>query len=265
MNDKAGFDRKAIAQDWLPRYTGMPLEEFGDYILLTNFNGYVNRFAEKFKAKIYGLEKPMQACTNQDGVTIINFGIGSANAATIMDLLIAKMPEAVLFLGKCGGLKQSSEIGHFILPIAAIRGEGTSNDYVPNEVPALPSFKLHKFVSEHICRRGMDYRTGVVYTTNRRLWEHDNEFRQKLHDMACIGIDMETATIFIVGHFNEISRGALLLVSDVPITPDGVKTQHSDKHVTENWVDLHLDIGIEAMTEIGSKGEQIRHFRFDKC
>ena len=174
------------------------------------------------------------------------------------------MPEGVLFLGKCGGLKQSTEIGHFILPIAAIRGEGTSDDYVPAEVPALPSFKLHKFVSDQVVQRGLEYRTGVVYTTNRRLWEHDTEFRKKLNEMACIGIDMETATVFIVGHFNQISRGALLLVSDVPITPDGVKTQDSDKQVTEDWADLHLEIGIEAMTKIGTNGEQIRHFRFDR-
>jgi len=264
MQSVEGYDREAIAADWLPRYTGMPLDEFGDYILLTNFSDYIERFSAKFgNAKIYGHGKPMQACSNKDGVTIINFGIGSANAATIMDLLLAKMPEGVLFLGKCGGLKQSTEIGHFILPIAAIRGEGTSDDYVPAEVPALPSFKLHKFVSDHIVDRGMEYRTGVVYTTNRRLWEHDNVFRNKLYDMACIGIDMETATVFIVGHFNQISRGALLLVSDVPITPDGVKTQDSDKKVTEDWADLHLEIGIEAMTQIGTNGEQIRHFRFD--
>lgn len=262
MANSEGIDRKRIAADWLPRYTGMPLDEFGDYILLTNFSDYVDRFANKFQCPVYGHGKPMQASTNQDGVTIINFGIGSANAATIMDLLIAKMPEGVLFLGKCGGLKQSSEIGHFILPIAAIRGEGTSDDYIASEVPALPSFKLHKFVSEHIVKRNLEYRTGVVYTTNRRLWEHDHEFRRRLCDMACIGIDMETATLFIVGHFNEISRGALLLVSDVPITPDGVKTQESDKRVNEDWTDIHLEIGIEAMTQIGTSGEQIRHFRF---
>ena len=263
MHRVDGIDRYEIARDWLPRYTGMPLEKFGNYILLTNFSDYVERFAARFNAKIYGQGKPMQACTNDHDVTIINFGIGSANAATIMDLLIAKEPEGVLFLGKCGGLKQSTEIGHFILPIAAVRGEGTSDDYVPPAVPALPSFKLHKFVSEHIVKRDLEYRTGVVYTTNRRLWEHDNEFRRKLYEMACIGIDMETATIFIVGHFNQLSRGALLLVSDVPITPDGVKTQDSDKMVTENWADLHLEIGIEAMMQIGANGEQIRHFRFD--
>jgi AMP nucleosidase len=179
-----------------------------------------------------------------------------------MDLLTAVMPKGVLFLGKCGGLKKSTEIGHFILPIAAIRGEGTSDDYFPPEVPALPSFKLHKFVSDKILEHGVDYRTGVIYTTNRRVWEHDEAFHKKLQDMTCIGIDMETATMFIVAHANEIAHGALLLVSDVPVTPEGVKTEESDKKVTENWVDLHLRIGIEAMTEIGQKGEMIKHFRY---
>ncbi len=251
-----------ITRNWLPRYTGMPLKEFGKYILVTNFGDYVRRFAEKFDCKIYGEDRPMQACTNADGLTIINYGIGSSNAATIMDLLTAVSPNGVLFLGKCGGLKKSTEIGHFILPIAAIRGEGTSDDYFPPEVPALPSFKLHKFVSDKILAHGVDYRTGVIYTTNRRVWEHDEKFHQRLRDMTCIGIDMETATLFIVGHANEIAHGALLLVSDVPLTPDGVKTEESDKKVTANWVDLHLQIGIEAMTELGQKGEKIKHFRY---
>jgi AMP nucleosidase len=204
----------------------------------------------------------MQAATNNNGLTIINFGIGSANAATIMDLLSARKPAGVLFLGKCGGLKKSAEIGKFILPIAAIRGEGTSNDYFPPEVPALPSFKLHKFVSEKIVEHGHEYRTGVVYTTNRRLWEHDLQFVDRLKRVTCIAIDMETATIFIVGHHNEIARGALLLVSDIPMTPEGVKTEASDLLVTEKWSRIHLQIGIEAMTEIGEKGEKIKHFRY---
>ncbi len=254
--------RFQIAKNWLPRYTGMPIDKFGDYILLTNFGYYVDRFAEKFSCDVSGEGKPMQAATNADGLTIINFGIGSPNAATIMDLLSARKPKGVLFLGKCGGLKKSTEIGHFILPIAAIRGEGTSTDYFPPEVPALPSFKLHKFVSDKICARGHEYRTGVIYTTNRRLWEHDADFLKRLNHLTCIGIDMETATIFIVGHFNNISRGALLLVSDVPITPEGVKTEASDAKVTQGWSQAHLDIGIEAMTEIGKKGEEIRHFRY---
>ena len=256
------FDRYEIARNWLPRYTGMSLDQFGSYVLLTNFFNYVEQFASTYNCDIYGIGKPMQAATNDKGLTIINFGIGSANAATIMDLLIAIDTKGVLFLGKCGGLKSSTEIGHFILPIAAIRGEGTSADYFPPEVPALPSFKLHKFVSDKIVERELEYRTGVVYTTNRRVWEHDEEFRRKLYELTCIGIDMETATIFVVGHYNEIARGALLLVSDVPITPDGVKTEESDEVVTQSWSELHLNIGIEAMTEIGKAGEKIKHFKY---
>lgn len=256
------LSKEKIAHDWLTRYTGMPVEEFGDYVLLTNFRDYVGRFAERFDCPIRGEDRPMQAATNADGLTIINFGIGSPNAATVMDLLTARKPKAVLFLGKCGGLKHSTEIGHFILPIGAIRGEGTSDDYMDPLVPALPSFKLHKFVSDKLVARGLDYRSGVIYTTNRRVWEHDEAFTKKLHSFTPIGIDMETATLFIVGHANQIARGALLLVSDVPTSPDGVKTTASDAAVTRDWAEAHLDLGIDALSEIDEKGEEIKHFKY---
>jgi AMP nucleosidase len=255
--------KEAIVENWLPRYTDTPLAEFGEYILLTNFSDYVEKFARRFDVSVRGLDRPMQTATHTDsGLSIINFGMGSASAATVMDLLLAIKPKGVLFLGKCGGVKRSTEIGHFILPIAAIRGEGTSDDYLPPEVPAMPSFKLHKFVSSKIVQTNMDYRTGVIYTTNRRVWEHDDKFKERLKSLRVIGIDMETATIFAVGVANEIPRGALLLVSDTPMTPEGVKTERSDRAVTERYVDLHLDIGIEAMTEIGVKGEPIKHFTY---
>lgn len=251
-----------IAKNWLPRYTGTELDKFGDHLLLTNFSNYVTKFAEQFNCDVNGIGKPMQAATNSNGLSIINFGMGSANAATIMDLLIAINPKGILFLGKCGGLKQTTELGHFILPTAAIRGEGTSNDYMPPEVPALPSFKLHKFVSEKIIERNLEYRTGVVYTSNRRVWEWDENFKNYLRQLGAIGIDMETATIFISGYTNQIARGALLLVSDLPMVAEGVKTEESDLMVTKNFVDIHLQIGIEAMMEIGAKGEKIKHFIF---
>jgi AMP nucleosidase len=254
--------KEEIVKNWLPRYTGTPVEEFGEYVLLTNFSNYVNIFADKFKCPVRGKDRTMQTSTNQEGLSIINFGMGSANAATVMDLVTAIKPKGVLFLGKCGGLKHSTEIGHFILPMAAIRGEGTSNDYLPPEVPAMPSFKLHKFVSDKLIEKNLEYRTGVVYTTNRRVWEHDTGFKEKLRRLKTIAIDMETATIFSVGLANEIPRGALLLVSDVPMTPEGVKTEESDKKVTTSYVDLHIEIGIEAMMEIGAKGEKIKHFKF---
>ncbi len=256
------MEKKDIAAGWLKRYTGTAPDAFGDWILLTNFQNYVDKFAVHFDVPVQGLGGPMTSATNDNNLSIINFGIGSANAATIMDLLSARNPRGVLFLGKCGGLKKSTEIGHFILPIAAIRGEGTSDDYFPKEVPAMPSFKLHKYVSQLLMDRNLEYRTGVVYSTNRRLWEHDEKFKKYLRRIRVLGIDMETATIFITGFANEIPRGALLLVSDTPMIPEGIKTEESDLQVTSTFVDLHLEIGIQAMSHIGSEGEKIKHFRY---
>jgi AMP nucleosidase len=251
-----------IVNNWLPRYTGMTLDEFGEYILLTNFSNYVEMFSEKFGVEMKGLGKPMQVATAQN-ISIINFGMGSPMAATVMDLLTATMPKAVLFLGKCGGLKSSSKLGDLILPIAAVRGEGTSDEYMPKEVPALPSFRLQRAVSSMIKKHELDYWTGLVYTTNRRVWEHDEEFKTYLNKIRAMAIDMETATIFTVGFVNKIPHGALLLVSDNPMTPEGVKTAESDVKVTTHFVENHLQIGIDALMELASSGESVKHLRFE--
>ncbi|MBI2419784.1 MAG: AMP nucleosidase [Ignavibacteriales bacterium] len=250
-----------IVANWLPRYTGTANAEFGQYIILVNFNEYVERFAKRFKVPIKGVDKPMPNAT-AEGITIINFGMGSANAATIMDLLSAIEPKACLFLGKCGGLKKINKLGDLILPIAAIRGEGTSNDYFPPEVPALPAFNLQKAISTTIRNFKRDYWTGTVFTTNRRVWEHDDEFKKYLSSLRCMGIDMETATIFITGFYNKIPTGALLLVSDQPMTPDGVKTAQSDKKVSLDYANLHLDIGISSLKELINNGMTVKHLRF---
>lgn len=254
--------KKEIVDNWLPRYTGVPLNEFGQYILLTNFSNYVKMFAEKFNVPVSGLDKPMQTATAEN-ITIINFGMGSALAATCMDLLSAINPKAALFLGKCGGLKRKNQLGDFVLPIAAIRGEGTSNEYLPAEIPALPSFRLQRSVSSMIAKHNCDYWTGTVYTTNRRVWEHDENFKEYLAKTRAMAVDMETATIFVTGFVNEIPRGALLLVSDNPMIPDGVKTEESDKKVTSNYVEKHLNIGIDALRELRDSGESVKHLRWD--
>jgi AMP nucleosidase len=253
--------KSEIVRNWLPRYTGTRPEEFGQYILLANFQNYVDRFAEWHGAEVRGIGGAMTTATHGD-ITIVNFGMGSANAATIMDLLGAITPKAVLFLGKCGGLKKETRLGALVLPIAAIRGEGTSNDYFPPEIPALPAFALQKAVSRSIRESAHDYYTGTVYSTNRRVWEHDADFKQYLERNRIMAIDMETATIFTVGFHNHISTGALLLVSDQPMTPEGVKTANSDRIVTENFLEQHLRIGIEALRQLIEKGETVRHLIF---
>lgn len=255
--------KSEIVKDWLPRYTGRSLNQFGEYILLTNFINYVDLFAERFHVDVLGRAHPMQSATAEN-LTILNFGMGSSNAATVMDLIGAIEPKAVLLLGKCGGLKKT-KIGDFILPIAAIRGEGTSADYMPPEIPALPSFRLQKSVSAMIVRHGLDYWTGTVYTTNRRVWEHDETFKDYLRKIRATAIDMETATVFIVGFVNHIPKGALLLVSDNPMTPDGVKTGRSDRSVTERYVRKHLEIGIDSLIELRDSGESVKHLRFESA
>lgn len=254
--------KQEIVDNWLPRYTGLSVAEFGQYILLVNFSNYVKQFAEQYKVDLKGVDKPMLNATAEN-ITIINFGMGSASAATIMDLLTALNPKAVLFLGKCGGLKKKNQIGDLILPIAAIRGEGTSNDYLPAEVPALPAFSLQKAISYTIRLAQLDYWTGTVFTTNRRVWEHDEAFKDYLRSIRTMAIDMETATIFTVGFANGIPTGALLLVTDQPMVAEGVKTEKSDKVVTQNFTEKHLKIGIDSLKELQNKGVSVKHLRFE--
>ncbi|NDV67835.1 AMP nucleosidase [Dysgonomonas sp. 25] len=254
--------KQEIVDNWLPRYTKRPLDQFTKYILLTNFSKYVELFAKHFNVPIMGQDANMPNAS-AEGITIINFGMGSANAATIMDLLTAINPEAVLFLGKCGGIKRHNNLGDYILPIAAIRGEGTSNDYMPAEVPSLPAFNLLRSVSSNIRNYNRDYWTGTVYTTNRRVWEYDDVFKDYLRKIRAMAVDMETATLFTCGFANHIPTGALLLVSDQPMISDGVKTEKSDNMVTQNFVEEHVMIGIKSLRTLIENGETVKHLRFD--
>lgn len=253
--------KKEIVENWLPRYTERKLEEFPAYILLTNFTKYVELFADHFQAEIKGLKGSMPNASNGQ-MMIINFGMGSANAATVMDLLSAVMPKAVLFLGKAGGLKKANKEGDFVLPIAAIRGEGTSNEYLPPEVPSLPAFSMLRAISSAIRDNGCDYWTGTVYTTNRRVWEYDDNFKEYLRKTHATGIDMETATLLTAGFANKIPTGALLMISDMPLIEGGVKTEESDRKVTQNFAQKHLNMGIDALQQIIDGKKTIRHIRF---
>ena len=253
--------KEEIVNNWLPRYTGKNLNSFGKYFLLTNYLYYVELFAKWNNTEVEGRDKNMPSAT-ADGITIISFGMGSPNAATVMDLLSAVSPIAVLFLGKCGGLKKKNTLGDLILPIAAIRSDGTSNDYLPLEVPALPAFKLQSAISATITRHNKEYWTGTIYTTNRRVWEYDARFKKYLLKTRAMAIDMETATIFTVGFANEIPTGALLLVSDQPMISTGIKTEASDRLVKDKFVEMHLRIGIDAIREIKDNGLSVKHLRF---
>lgn len=254
--------KREIVENWLPRYTKRPLDYIGEYVLLTNFNNYVDIFCEKCGVEVPDYSANMRTVT-AEGITMINFGMGSPNAAIIMDLLSAVNPIACLFLGKCGGISNKTKRGDLILPIAGIRGEGTSNDYFPPEVPALPAFMMQRAVSSSIRDAGMDYWTGTVFTTNRRVWEHDEKFKEYLRTTRAMAVDMETATLFTCGFANRIPTGALLLVSDNPMTPEGVKTTESDNHVSASYVERHVELGIQSLWMIKQGKKTVRHLKFD--
>ena len=250
--------KQEITSNWLVRYSKMPLEGFGKYILLTNFNNYVDIFCEQMGIQVPDYSANMRVAT-AEGITIINFGMGSPNAALITDLLTAVNPEACLFLGKCGGVSDGLKLGDFLLSMAAVRGEGTSNDYFPPEVPALPHFMLQRSVSTALKSLRQSYWAGVVYTTNRRVWEHDDKFKEYLRQIRAMGVEMECATLFACAYYNRLPMGALLLVSDNPMVPEGVKTIKSDDIVTRNFAATHVKAGVEAL-RIVARGDATLDF-----
>ncbi|HEX7022685.1 MAG TPA: AMP nucleosidase [Trueperaceae bacterium] len=252
-----------IGREFLQRYTGTPPEDFQKQIILTNFGHYMERFTLLCNDAVTTRGSMMAAAHSQErGVSIIDFSMGSPVAALIIEVLATAEPKAVLFLGMCGGLHRSLEVGDFILPTAAIRDEGASQHFMPARVPALPTFKVQKFVSQIIVEKGFDYRTGVVHTSDYRFWEFNERFKDQLYEERALGIDMETATLFSVGFASKVPIGALLLVSDLPLKKGGIKTTESARAVFRRYTDLHLEIGLQSMSEIAERGEHIRHYRW---
>jgi len=254
--------KQKIARDILERYTGSSLKQFQKQIILTNFEYYLDRFAVLSNGVRTRGSAMSAVHSEKDGVSIINFSIGSPTAALIIESLAVIEPKAVLFLGMTGGLHRSLKKGDFILPTAAIRDEGVSHHFLPRQAPALPTFKIQKFISEILVEKGVDYRTGVVHTTDYRFWEFNDKFKADLHHERAICIDMETATLFVVGFASKVPIGALLLVSDLPLKRGGIKTKRSASSVFKEYTDKHLEIGIRSMSEIAVRGEQIRHYKW---
>ncbi|MBN1558655.1 AMP nucleosidase [candidate division KSB1 bacterium] len=255
-------EKLKIAREMLERYTGSAIDDFQKYILLTNFDKYIDVFARRYRSAKQTGSMWSAVHSRESHVTMIDFKIGAPTAALVIELLSVIEPQAVLFLGMCGGLHESLLVGDFILPMAAIRDEGVSHHFILPQVPSLPTFKIQKFVSQMLVEEGLDYRTGVVHTTDYRFWEFDEIFKRKLYEERAIAIEMESAALFSVGFVSKVPIGALLLVSDLPLQRGGIKTKASAKAVFASYTELHINIGIKAITEIQNKGEHIRHYRW---
>ncbi len=255
-------DKQKIARDILERYTGGQLEDFGKYVILTNFHKYMNIFEHEYKGELFQGSAMSVVHSPSYNMSMIDFKIGAPTAALIIEVLSVLDPQAVLFLGMCGGLHKSLVVGDFILPMAAIRDEGVSRHFLPPQVPSLPAFKIQKFVSQQLVEAGYDYRTGVVHTTDYRFWEFNQAFKRTLYDERAIAIDMECAALFSVGFASKVPIGALLLVSDLPLKKGGIKTKASAKKVFHEYTNTHIKLGIKSMIDIQDKGEHIRHYRW---
>lgn len=254
--------KRAVAKDMLERYTGSPLTAFRKQIILTNFDYYLQRFAVMGGADVLSGSSMRVAHSKKLDVSMVDFRIGSPLAALIAELLSVIDLTAVLFLGMCGGLHRSLHVGDFILPVAAIRDEGASKHFMPQQIPALPTFKIQKFVSQILVEHKLDYRTGVIHTTDYRFWEFDEDFRSMLYEERAIAIDMESASLFVAGFASKVPMGALLLVSDLPLKRAGIKTKKSARRVFRKFTDIHLEVGVRSMSEIALRGEHIRHYRW---
>jgi AMP nucleosidase len=242
--------KEKIGRDSLERYTMSRISDFQPFILLTNFSQYMTLFSARAREEICR-GSLMEACHwPEEKMTIVNFGVGSPVAALVIDLLSFIDPVAILMLGLCGGLKKKHKVGDFFNPVAAIRDEGTSNHYMPPRVPALASFTIQKAVATEIEKADHFYHTGVVHTTNYRMWEFDEKFRDTLENEKVSAIEMECATLFSAGFSRSLNVGALLLISDLPHTRRGIKTKESSKMVFKKHAEPHLQVGVNVLRHI---------------
>ncbi len=254
-------EKRRIAIDMLERYTGHDLKDFQKQIILTNFQYYSERFNALLDDSHSTKGSAFKASSSKKAqVTIIEFGVGAAMAALIGELLAVVEPKAVLFLGLAGAVHHSLKVGDFVLPIASIRAEGVSRHFLPTQVPALPTFKVQKFVSQILVEHDLEYRTGTIHSTDYRFWEFDQAFKENLINERVLAVEMETAALFTSCFVSKVNIGALLLISDLPLHRGGIKTKASAKSVFRKYTDRHIEIGIEAMADIADRGEKIRHY-----
>lgn len=246
----------SYARNTLERYTGSSVDEFGPYILLCNFPRYVQDFAERTGAPIKsGYWDVVHDPTS--GISIINYGVGSPSSGIIMHCLsfLDKL-ECVVMLGMCGGIADNLEVGDIIIPTASIRDEGTSQHYLPKDVPAQPGFWINRIGEEVIARIvGKRPKNGMMLTTDYRMWEFDQEFIDYILKHRILAIDMEIATLFAVGYALNVPTGAIMLVSDMPLRKGGIKSKDSAKEIFGKFTETHLHMGIEIMMTIKAQLE----------
>lgn len=244
------FLQEKIAHDTLERYSGSHVSEYQPYILLTNFSKYVRYFAESRNVPLIEGSTFQVAHSPKEKISILDFKIGSPAAALVVDLCAFLPIRAAVLLGMCGGLRRHYQIGDYFVPIASIRGEGTSDFYFPSEVPSLANFLVQKIMTNVLDEEKASYHVGITHTTNKRFWEFDQDFRARLQATRPQSIEMECATLFMAGYSHKLPLGALLLISDLPLNHDGIKTKKSSENVFLKYTADHVEKGVKIMNSL---------------
>jgi AMP nucleosidase len=250
MSKEQNKYQEEIGLSTLQRYTGSNVGDFKEYILLVNFPSYLENFSKLYQSSQTQGTVMKTVHSEKLNISVINYGVGSPVAALVIDLLSFIKPKAVLMIGMCGGLRQDYQVGDFFNPVAAVRGEGTSDAYMPPQIPSLSSFTLQRTVVETLEKQHLPYHTGVIHTTNIRFWEFDKNFINTLKEERVQAIDMECATLFTAGYAKEVPIGALMLISDLPLKQKGIKTDESAKEIFRKHSQKHLKVGIDILQNI---------------
>lgn len=234
-----------IARQTLERYSGCEVSQFFPNLILTNFPRYVDHFAKERNVPVYEGSMFKVAHSPQDEVSILDFKIGSPAAALVVDICSFLPIRASVLLGMCGGLRRRYQIGEYLVPVAAIRAEGTSDFYFPIEVPALANFLMQRAATQVLDQHKSIYHIGISYTTNMRFWEFNEEFKNRLKNTRAQGIEMECATLFAASYKRKLTLGALLLISDLPL--ESAKTKQSSQLVFDRYMPDHIDKGVKIL------------------
>lgn len=236
-----------FAKETLERYSGSSAGDFQSNLILTNFPAYIDYFAKTRKVETCEGSMFKVAHSPKEEMSILDFKIGSPAAALVVDLCSFLPVKASILLGMCGGLRRRYQIGDYLVPVASIRDEGTSNFYFPPEVPALANFLMQKAVTNVLDEASIPYHIGITFTSNMRFWEFNEEFKNRLKATKAHGYEMECATLFTASYKRKFTLGALLLVSDLPLDHDGVKTKKSSAKVFEKYMPDHIEKGVSVL------------------
>lgn len=259
-NQSDDINEEIIAQQTLERYSGSNISEFNSYLLFTNFSHYIKIFSELYSVPMHEGATFNCAHSKDLDISIIDFKLGSPAAALIIDLCsFLPQSKAGLMLGMCGGLRKHYKVGEYFVPVASIRGEGTSNIYFPPEVPALANFVVQKATTDILEQSSSNYHIGITHTTNVRFWEFNKEFKHCLYETKAQAIEMECATLFAAGYKRNLPIGALLLISDLPFRQEGIKTKESSAYVLKNYTKDHIIKGVETIEQLKTMRKKPRH------